>query len=216
MQLPAENEVMNQHQAASNLTWIRGSHTVKFGADVRRYANLRVTNAARRGTFNFSPGITGSADVANSGFGTASLLLGAVTSFSQQFNYQENIGHEYETHVFGYAQDSWKVTPKLTLNYGVRYELYTPPSTPTGAGSNLDISTGMVLISGVGTVSNRVNVTTRKSNFAPRLGVSYPLGRKTVIRAGVARSYFPNVFNILISGNYPLIGAPVDPEPDDL
>jgi hypothetical protein len=201
------NEVMDQHQAATNLTWIRGSHTVKFGADVRRYANLRVTNAARRGTFNFSPGITGSADVANSGFGTASLLLGAVTSFSQQFNYQENIGHEYETHVFGYAQDSWKITPKLTLNYGVRYEVYTPPSTPTGAGSNLDISTGMVLISGVGTVSNRVNVTTRKTNFAPRLGVSYLLGGKTVIRAGAARSYFPNVFNILISGNYPLIGT---------
>jgi hypothetical protein len=201
------NEVMNQQQGAVNLTWIRGSHTVKFGADVRHYANLRVTNAARRGTFSFTPGITGSAAVANSGFATASLLLGAVTSFSQQFNYQDNIGNEFETHVFGYAQDSWKITPKLTLNYGLRWEMYTPPATPTGAGSNLDISTGMVLIAGVGNVSNRVNVTTRKANFAPRLGLSYLLGEKTVVRAGVARSYFPNVYNILISGNYPLIGT---------
>jgi len=76
------DEVMNQNEAAASLTWTKGSHSVKFGADFRHYANLRVTNAARRGTFSFSPGITGSGDLANSGFGTASLLLGAVTSFS--------------------------------------------------------------------------------------------------------------------------------------
>ena len=64
----------------------------------------------------------------------------------------------------------------------------------------------MVLIAGVGDVSNRVNVRTKKTNFAPRLGLSYLLTDKTVIRAGVARSFFPNVFNILISGSYPLIG----------
>lgn len=201
------DEIMNHHQWASNLTWVRGSHTIKFGADVRRYANLRITNAARRGTFNFDPGITGAANVAGSGFGTASLLLGLATNFSQQFNFQDNIGNESETHVFGYAQDSWKVTPKLTVNFGLRYEIYTPPATPTGAGSNLDINTGMVLIAGMADVSNRVNVKTKKNNFAPRLGVSYLLTDKTVIRAGIARSFFPNVFNILISGNYPLIGT---------
>lgn len=200
------DEVLNHHQWATNLTWIKGSHTIKFGADIRRYSNFRVSNAARRGTFDFDPGITASADVANSGFGTASLLLGEVTSFSRQFNFQENIGNEYETHVFGYAQDTWKITPKLTLNYGLRYEVYTPPSTPTGAGSNFDLSTGMVLIAGVGDVSNRVNVRTDKNNFAPRLGLSYLWNEKTVIRAGAGRSFFPNVFNILISGNYPLIG----------
>ncbi|MPZ16664.1 MAG: hypothetical protein GEV06_01930 [Luteitalea sp.] len=200
------DQVLNHHQWAATLTWIKGSHTAKFGADIRRYSNLRISNAARRGTFGFTPGVTAAAGVPNSGFATASLLLGETTSFNRQFNLQDNVGHESETHLFGYAQDTWKITPKLTLSYGLRYEIYTPPSTPTGAGSNLDLSTGMVLIAGVGDVSNRVNVRTDMNNVAPRLGLSYLLNEKTVIRAGAGRSYFPNVFNVLVSGNYPLFG----------
>lgn len=201
------DEVMSHHQAAANVSWIKGSHSIKFGGDIRRYHNLRVSNNGRRGTFEFRPGVTGNPSTANSGFGTASLLLGLASSFTRQFNYQDNIGNESETHVFGYVQDTWKVTPKLTLNYGVRYEIYTPPATPTGAGSNLEFPTMLVWIAGVGDVPNRVGVRVDKNNFAPRFGLSYRLNDKTVIRLGAARSFFPNVFNVLVSGNYPLIGT---------
>jgi len=205
------DETMNYYQYVANLAWIAGSHTVKFGTDFRWYHNLRITNDAERGTFGFSPMNTGSYTVDStgnlSGSGFASLLLDQVNNWSQAANMQKNIGNEYEWHVFNYAQDSWKLNPKLTVNYGVRYEIYTPPSTPKGAGSNFDPNSGMVEIAGVGSVSSRVNVTTRLLNLDPRFAAAYQARPGTVIRMGYARSYFPNVYNILISNNYPLIAA---------
>ena len=204
-------QTMNYFQWAANVTRIVDRHTFKVGADVRRYHNLRVSDDQTRGTFVFSNANTGSFDVDSqggiSGSGLASMLLDQVNNWSQQANIQENIGNEFEYHLFGYGQDSWKVTPKLTVNYGVRYEIYTPPSTPRGAGSNFDPNTGLVEIAGIGQVSNRVNVTTNFLNFGPRLAAAYQVLPKTVIRLGYARSYFPDVFNILISGNYPLIST---------
>jgi len=197
---------MRHHQAAANLTWIKGTHTLKTGGDFRRYMNLRIQPGGSRGSFSFAPGVTGSPVVSNSGFGTASMLTGLVSNYGRQFLLSQDIGNEYEFHAFGYIQDTWKVTPKLTLNYGVRYELYTPPTTPRAAGTNLDLNTFEVLFAGVGDVSSSVNVKADKNNFAPRFGLSYQVTGKTVFRMGGGRSFFPNVFNALISQNYPLIG----------
>ncbi len=201
------DQLMRHHQWATNLNWTRGSHSVKFGADIRKYANLRIGNGGRIGGFGFTPGITGSSAITNSGFATASLFLGEASSFSRQFNLTEDIGNESELHTFFYVQDQWKINRKLTLNYGLRYEIYTPPATPTRSGSNFEFATGLVWIAGVGEVPNRVGVRVDRNNFAPRLGLTYLINDKTVLRLGGARSFFPNVFNILISGNWPLQGS---------
>jgi hypothetical protein len=198
---------MRYHQGAANLTWIKGTHTLKTGGDFRRYLNLRIQPAGARGSWAFNPGVTGSQAVTNSGFGTASLLTGLASSHGRVFLSSQDVGNESEFHIFGYIQDTWKVTPKLTLNYGVRYELYTPPSTPRGAGTNLDFNSYEILFAGIGDVSSTANVRADKNNFAPRFGLSYQVTDKTVFRMGGGRSFFPNVFNILISQNYPLIGA---------
>jgi outer membrane receptor protein involved in Fe transport len=200
------HETMDYYQGVANLTWIRGKHTFKFGVDERRYTNFRLTTNNIRGSFTFSQGDTGSPAISNSGAGTASMLLGLVGSYSREF-LNSQVGTEQEWHLFEYAQDTWRVTKRFTINYGLRYELYTPPATPVGAGANLDINTGNVMVAGIGGISRSVNVKTALHDFGLRLGLAYSLSDKTVIRAGAARSFFPNVYNVLISGNWPVIGT---------
>ncbi len=192
------DEVMNYHQWATNLSWIKGSHTTKLGADIRRFWNFRRSDGGRRGVFNFDPAVTGLPGLSPSGIGMATFLQGAVSSYSRVWSMGRN--DEFETHMFFYAQDQWKITPKLTLNYGLRYEVYTPPAARPGMGSNLDLSTGYMLVSGLGGNSNSAGIQLDPNNIAPRLGITYLAGKKTVLRLGVGRSYFPNVYAITISG----------------
>jgi hypothetical protein len=192
------DEVMNYQQWASNVSWVKGSHTTKYGADIRRFWNYRRSDGGRRGVFGFDPGVTGLPGISNSGLGLAGMLLGTVSSYSRVWSMGRN--DEFETHVFFYAQDQWKITPKLTLNYGLRYEIYTPPAARPGMGANLDLNSGDALISGLGGISNSANIMTDPNNIAPRIGMTYLASRKTVLRLGLGRSYFPNVYAITISG----------------
>jgi TonB dependent receptor len=199
------DQIENTHQWASNLSWTKGSHTTKWGVDVRRFWNFRrPSDISRRGRFFFRPAVTGAAGVSGSGAGVASLLLGLPSSFDRIWSQGRN--DEFENHLFFYGQDQWKITPKLTLNYGLRYEIYTPPAARTAEGSNFDFATGLVRIAGLGEISRTTGIQTDKNNLAPRIGLAYLLTPKTVIRAGVGRSYFPNWFAITISGqNFPFV-----------
>ena len=97
-----------------------------------------------------------------------------------------------QTRLFFYAQDNWRATPRLTLNYGLRYENYLPQNaaSPGGAGS-FDPATGEVLIAGVGSVSKSMNVTADKAGFVPRIGVAYQVEPRTVLRVGYGSSFTP-------------------------
>lgn len=207
------DQVENLNQWASNLSWTRGSHTFKWGADVRRFWNFRrPSDISRRGRFFFRPAVTGAPEVPGSGSGVASLLLGLPSFFDRIWSQGRN--DEFETHFFIYGQDQWKVTRKLTLSYGLRYEVYTPPGARTGQGSNFDFATGLVRISGLGEIPRDTGIETDLNNFAPRLGLAYMATPSTVIRAGYGRSYFPNIFAITISGqNWPFVAfQTVSPE----
>lgn len=199
------DQIENLNQWASNLNWNRGSHSTKWGADIRRFWNFRrPSDISRRGRFFFRPAVTGSATVPGSGSGVASLLLGLPNSFDRIWSQGRN--DEFENHLFFYGQDQWKITPKLTLNYGLRYEIYTPPGARRGQGSNFDFATGQVRIAGLGGIPRDTGIETDLNNFAPRVGLAYMLAPKTVLRAGFGRSYFPNIFAITISGqNWPFV-----------
>ncbi len=99
------------------------------------------------------------------------------------------------TQFFSFFQDTWLASSKLTLNLGLRHEVYTPthPQFAEG-GSNYDPSTNTLLISGPGDVPLNTGVETEWKNFAPRFGLSYRLNKTTVVHTGYGISYFMGRF----------------------
>jgi hypothetical protein len=191
----------NHFQWVNNWTKIHGNHTIGWGADFRRAQQQRVpSDSHRSGEINFDDPVTGSADVdgiaggqATTGAGLAGFLLGQPSSFARYFT---GIGFHpglRQTRMFFYAQDSWRATRKLTINYGLRYENYLPQTaaSPGGAGS-FDPNTGEVLAAGIGSVPSNMGVKPYNAGFAPRIGLAFQLREDTVIRAGYGRSFTPS------------------------
>jgi len=186
-------ETEQQFQWVTNWTRTAGNHAVKWGADVRYAQNLRVASAdSRTGSLLFlnarTQGPTGG------GLGLATLLLGDVSSFSRYASSIHNAG-ERQNRWFFYGQDTYRVTRKLVLNYGLRWEIYFPQSvTGSGAGGWVDLDTGLVNVAGFGSVNHEGNVRNTLTNLAPRVGASYEISTKTVLRLGYGRSFDLGVF----------------------
>lgn len=182
-------------QVISNWTKMKGSHQIRWGTDITRVLHdERVPqNYSSRGDFDFGQSATASADSLGSGLGTATFLLGLPTYFRRS-NLTSYPGDRQTRWAF-YGQDVWKVTRKLTVNYGLRWD-YFQPWTPrrTGELVNFDFDHGYKVLGGLGDVSRSANVKGDKNDFSPRVGFAYKLLESTVIRAGFGRSYY--------SGNY--------------
>ncbi len=190
-------------QFSNNLTWTKGRHTFKFGADIRRLRladNVSFFSGDDLGEYRFNGMFSGNA--------MADFLLG-YPNRSRVANTGPDIdGHTYHQGYF--AQDDWRITSRLTLNYGVRYE-YHPPfydATLQLANFERDFPGGRVVVPNEKSVAltapgfrasigSTPIVTakeaglpealrfTDKNNFAPRIGFAYrPWGNRTVIRGG--------------------------------
>lgn len=189
------------HQLSPVATKELGKHEIKFGGDYRWVVNFRAgSDFSQRGVFGFNKNVATPSGTTTDAF--ESFLLGYPSTF-QRFQFLGN-PKEYEQDVFAFAQDRWRVSPKLTLSLGLRWELYTPPYANRGNGSNFNLQTGQLMVAGFGNVDRYTNINTRKNNFAPRIGIAYQLHPTTVVRAGYGRSYFPNFFSIQITHNYPV------------
>jgi Carboxypeptidase regulatory-like domain len=121
-------QVGNSFQWSDNLTWVKGNHTFKFGADVRRarFDQYYYFNVNGEFTFNNSGP---NAILPGDGDNYAEFLLGLTDTYTQGSGQREDIR---ATAVYPFAQDSWKIRPNLTLNYGLRWELNTPLTDITG------------------------------------------------------------------------------------
>jgi hypothetical protein len=137
-------------------------------------------------------------------------MLGDVQLF-QRYVSSVNDASETQNRWFFYGQDTWRVTQKLTINYGLRWELYRPQTVNgAGKGGYVDLGTGEVLIAGSQGVGTNLNVQGRFTDFAPRLGIAYQLNPKTVVRAGYGRGYdlgiFGSIFGHNVTQNLPVLG----------
>ncbi len=182
-------------QIADSLTWIKGRHQIKFGVD-QRFLRLNWVNRLNpSGLFNFTAGLTNNPQVpAGTGFGLATFLLGEVSSGQvgiRPFFSFHNWSHG------GYVQDDFKITPRLTLNLGLRYDLASGPVERHNKHSNFDPFltnsetglAGVLLYSGV--TAPRHFVGRDYNNFGPRFGFAYDLtgDGKTAIRGGYGLVY---------------------------
>ena len=175
--------------------WTRlvGNHTIKFGAEVRRIRDdlIQTQVYSPRGLYRF-----GTAQTSISGAGTslgnnfASFLLGLPNEVGRDLLIASPAYRAYE--YFFYVGDKWVVTPKLTLDLGLRWELY-PPATPAHPGgfSNYDPTTNSLVVAGVGNNPSNLGRKTQYKDFAPRIGIAYRFNEKTVVRTGFGISYAP-------------------------
>jgi outer membrane receptor protein involved in Fe transport len=190
------------YNIVNNWTKIKGDHTIRFGADIRHLMlnKFQAAGSNPRGDFTFSSGLTSRA-TGSSANAFAAFLLGLPQTVSRTTVNQ--LGGYRLRQYFFYAQDRWQAHPKLTLNYGLRYEIY-PYSTPANPGdqSRYDPATNQVLVAGYGPVDSRLGVKTNGANLAPRIGIAYRLDDKTVIRAGYGIGYIPLSVNTLATQNF--------------
>jgi hypothetical protein len=175
-------------QGSGSVTKVQGAHSIKGGAGLinRNFTVYQSNQPLGAMTFNTTPTDSGAGSGGNS---IASFLLGypqqvsrIVSLFFPHYNTKEP---------FLFVQDDWRATSNLTLNLGLRYDVFTPYTEEADHLVNVDLAASRILVAGQNGVSRTAGIQTDLSNIAPRLGFSATLPRSIVVRGGYGISYFP-------------------------
>lgn len=185
----------------TNASWINGAHEVRFGFDFIHHLMNHwqpELGSGPRGSFTFGNAVTalnpaaiasavgfqgGTPSFENPWNGFAGMLLGTPTSAgkSSQYIKMDSLENQWAL----YIRDRWRVTQKLTLNLGLRWELFPNRTRSAGLGiESYDPATNEVLVGGRGGVPRDAGVGYSKRMFAPRIGFAYQMTPNTVIRSG--------------------------------
>ncbi|MEO5924867.1 MAG: TonB-dependent receptor [Bryobacteraceae bacterium] len=208
-----------------NLSWVKGNHTYKFGSEVRLEGYPVNTVSNTSGSFTFAADQTANSFVISqgtalgglfSGFPYASLLLGSPSSATVAQPTNTRGGRHFYS---WFAQDTWKLTRKLTMDYGIRWDIFgypreqygrSPTLSPTLANTNAGGHPGATIF--------EANCNCRFAKnyplaYAPRLGLAYQIDQKTVVRAGFGLSYSMSQGGGQGSAgaNTPYVGSPANP-----
>src|SRR6266850_234872 len=201
-------ESEQQFQVVNNWTRSQGNHTIKFGADIRYAMNLRVpSDQSRSGLLFFDSGGTSQGGV--QGLSFATFLLGDVNQF-QRYVSTSTSAAERQKRWFFYGQDSWRVSSKFTMTYGLRWETYFPESVNgKGNGGFANLDQGVIKVAGFGGVGTNGDVRNTYKAFAPRLSFAYQFDPKTVVRLGYGRGFdigvFGSNFGHVVTQNLPVL-----------
>ena len=169
----------DQMQFLNTLTWLRGAHQVKFGADVMAPMNNEYFDVApTRGNLTFNGQFTGN--------GLADFMLG----YAQRAQLTNVFVVEQQLKSYGvYVQDDWKVSDSLTVNLGVRYDYMTPATEKANRMANFDPASGTLVFATAGSLEDRALVAPDRNNVSPRIGAIYTVNSRTLIRAGFGIFY---------------------------
>lgn len=206
----------------ANASWMKGNHEIRFGFDFRHFLMNHFQpelGDGPRGAFSFGSGVTalnpaalestvgflaGTPTFENDQNSLAAFLLGIPSDSgkSSQLIKMDSLENQYAL----YIRDRWHVTRKLTLNIGVRWELYPNRRRSAGLGlESYDPTTNLALIGGRGGVPRDNGITFSKKLFAPRIGFAYQVTPDTVIRSGYGITYHPHPFGAqALRGWFPL------------
>ncbi len=182
-------QIDNNYQFIVNNNKSIGNHLLQFGAQLRRdqfddYNPIADVN----GSYTFDGSLTSAKNTSGDAIdGLADFLLGDIKTSTYSLP-QPLIGRR-NFNLGLYVQDAWKIRPNLTLNYGIRWEYEAPFTAAHNEYSRVDPTTGDILFAGQNGASDTLNLTSSKTNFAPRLGVAYSITPKTVIRVGFGIFY---------------------------
>ena len=206
----------NQYTTSINVSKIHGAHNLRFGFEYDKYALNHFqpqggTFGTARGTFGFDGTLTallGGSPVNFNGVPAnswAQFLLGYPSRLGKITQFQNPNALRFSNWGL-YARDQWQISRNLTINYGLRWEYYPIFSHDNYGAVRFDPGTKNILIGGEGGVPWDTGASASKKNFAPRIGLAYRLGSRTVIRSGYGitvdpdnmrnqRNAFPSVIN---------------------
>ena len=189
-----ENLKENNYQLKDSFTWTHGRHSFKTGGDLIRRQHGFFQTQNPRGDFTFDQQFTsdvsyGGSNNPNPGSALASFLIG-----NPIYSFRDGLKGSFGMNwweISAYFMDDFRVSPKLTLNLGLRYDIFTPMVEQYNRIANFDFSTGTFIAPNMPGVSNTGNVQTNYKNLAPRVGFAYtPLADgKTVVRGGYGIFY---------------------------
>ena len=170
----------NQVQWIDSLSWVRGRHQVKAGADLMLpMSNEYFDVAPTRGNLSFTAQYTGNA--------FADFLLGYVQR--AQLTNVFVVAQELHSQSF-FAQDDWRASDKLTVNLGLRYDYMTPAVEKNNRMANFDpAGAGALVFAKDGSIEDRALVNPDRNNFSPRVGLVYKLTDRTILRGGYGMFY---------------------------
>src|SRR3954452_17539472 len=180
----------NTYQVVDNVSFTTGKHTLKWGVDFRRRQLTIYQTNQGNGRFNFSPALTDSRNPAGvGGDSAASFLLGYGSLIAH--DYTQNWPGERGYELGLYLADDWRITNKLTLNLGLRWDYFSPFSGVANRWANFNVQTAEIDIAGRNGVDKYAGVQPYYANFGPRFGFAYQAAEHTVVRGGFGLFYNP-------------------------
>ncbi len=178
----------NNYQIIDSFSWTHNRHSLKFGVDLRRREHGFFQTQNERGDYTFDQQFTENLTDSTGGSPLASFLLGYPIS-AYRDGQQGPFGMRWYE-LSGYAMDDYRVTSTLTLNLGLRYDVFTPMVEEHNRIANFDFATGQFISPQTSGFGRSAGVDTDLNNFAPRVGLAWnPGSGKTVVRSGFGIFY---------------------------
>ncbi len=172
-------------QVSDSAIWTKGAHTLHMGFQLIRYRNNYVpatSNDGAAGQISFNGTYTG--------YSEADFFLGLPAYMGYGLGFAGTVGQRNSA-LGAFVQDDWRISSKLTVNFGVRWQLFTPIYEVHDRMTNFGMYSGQIMLAGQNGNSRALyNQYNGIANFLPRLGLAYSLDDKTVVRAAFSRSSF--------------------------
>jgi outer membrane receptor protein involved in Fe transport len=176
-------------QGQASLTHIRGAHNLRAGVGLVRRSFAPIQSNDGPGLYAFTAAATNNG-AGVGGDAAAAFLLGYPFQVSRAHLVVDTTLQTWEPSIF--VQDDWRASEWLTLNLGLRYDVFTPLTEEDGEISNLDVATLQFLIPGQNGAGDSAGVKTDYGNLAPRIGFAATVREGTVVRGGYGLSFFPS------------------------
>ena len=182
------------YQIEDVLVWLKGRHQLKFGYRLVDRRPSPFIHDNTRSAINFGTSFVNNPLTNSGGTGLAEVLLGYFNTASRGFLLEKPEFRVVEQAAF--VQDDFKVSNRLTVNAGLRYEIFGPPTEKNNRIANFDYENFVIVYAGENGTSRSANKKTQYGNLAPRLGITYKLtsDASTILRTGFGITYFPSPY----------------------